>query len=370
MKFFRNFALSLTGIFLLLLASEFYLRFRMANKICNERKDCYTKKIFALRYLDIKSDPFFELLEFDKELGFVTKKNFEKYISSNKTTKPIKITLDSLGHRKSFSGNKSNFKRKRILTVGGDITFGTNVSDDNTWQYCLNKKQNKFVFENAGVPHYGLAQSVLRLKKLNNLDLYEAIIVSSDIWHDLRIDTHDYHFGYPVPRLIKKEDNLASDNQKVINLPGSRFSKREPSTFLMFAANSEILHRIFIKIGNKKNDPRHIVNRSISFVDNQYFTKNEILKWVIKETNSLDIPIYWVFSGRVNNRISNSNLISRRSVLIDIFSEEEVAYTDIVDNDLFSLYKNKKQINDAERPFDNSIICQSILNSKFFNKLN
>ena len=102
----------------------------------------------------------------------------------------------------------------------------------------LNQKQDKFVFDNAGVPHYGTAQSILRLKKDIDLDLYDGVIVISEIWHDFRIDQHSYHYGYAVPRLARKNNSLIFDNKIINNLRGSRFNNQTPGFFLLLQTQS------------------------------------------------------------------------------------------------------------------------------------
>lgn len=366
MQFIRNFKFFLIFLFSLLIASEFALRFRMVQKNCVEKKECNLKKIFSLKYESKESEPFFEILKYDKKLGFITKRNYKRAIIPPNKTKPVIISLDKRGLRISSKGIKNNSK-KRILTIGGDIAFGNNVSDEDTWQSCLNKKQDKFIFHNAGVPHYGTGQSLLRLKKYIDLDLYDGVIVISEIWHDLRIDQHSYHYGYPVPRLTKKNNNLVFENKTINNLQGSRFNNEKPRSFLLFAANSELLHRIFSKFGNKINDPRHIVNSSISYIDKAYFTKKELSEWLVSETKNFNIPFYWIISGRSYSDASYNNLKMRRSEMLDILKKENIKYLDLVENVLKSSRKNnfKKQKQNYDSPMESIEICKSILNSNF-----
>ena len=96
----------------------------MVQKNCNEKKECNFKKIFSLKYKRNESEPFFEILKFDEKLGFITKRNHKKSIIPPNKNKPIIVTLNERGLRRSFEKSKNNFTKKRILTIGGDIAFG------------------------------------------------------------------------------------------------------------------------------------------------------------------------------------------------------------------------------------------------------
>ncbi len=77
-----------------------------------------------------------------------------------------------------------------ILTVGDSFTFGDEVNDNETWVARLEALIKRRV-HNAGVPAYGLDQTVLRAERL--VEQYKpALVIVSFISHD--IDRSEYSF--------------------------------------------------------------------------------------------------------------------------------------------------------------------------------
>jgi len=76
--------------------------------------------------------------------------------------KDIKLSTDLNGFRTSYPNSTAKFK---ILTVGDSFTWGYHVSNNDTWQSCLNKRLKDFEFVNAGVFDLALTKHLCVLKK-------------------------------------------------------------------------------------------------------------------------------------------------------------------------------------------------------------
>jgi hypothetical protein len=141
-------------------------------------------------------------ITFDKELKFKTKSNLSlKNVDLPRWEKNSDITINSLG----FRDNRNNIKQKkneRILLVGDSITFGSQVTDENTWSSCLEKKIN-IKTDNAGVPGYSAGQAVKRGEIESQLREYSHIIWSI-YFRDFRRDINQ--------KIIIKKNNLIKYN--------------------------------------------------------------------------------------------------------------------------------------------------------------
>lgn len=98
--------------------------------------------------------------DFDKNLGWVPKKNFST------VTEFGKLTINSIGIRsdKEYSLKKDT-GRKRIVTIGDSFTYGECVADNETYSAYLESLIPGFEVMNFGVHGYGLDQELLRLNR-------------------------------------------------------------------------------------------------------------------------------------------------------------------------------------------------------------
>ena len=107
-----------------------------------------------------RHDPI-KYISFDKELKFKTIPNIKlKNVDLPRWEEKSNITINKLG----FRDNGNDFQEtdgQRILLVGDSITFGSQVTDKNTWSSCLENKV-KIKTDNAGVPGFSAGQAVKR----------------------------------------------------------------------------------------------------------------------------------------------------------------------------------------------------------------
>lgn len=89
----------------------------------------------------------------------------------------------------------------QMLAVGDSFTFGDEVSDDQTWPACLERKLNARVL-NGGVFGYGAAQAVLRAQQLVVRHRFERIIWSILVEHDFARDTLVARSSKPRPAVV------------------------------------------------------------------------------------------------------------------------------------------------------------------------
>jgi hypothetical protein len=123
------------------------------------------KKILSL----FNKKKFFKFLKlnYDKNLGWdlkpYSKKNGNKYTET--------YFIDSLGRRNSVNKNL----KQTVSTFGDSYVFCRQVSDNDTWQEYISKR-NKSLVSNYGVGNYGLDQAYIKFKK-KKLPLSNNIII-------------------------------------------------------------------------------------------------------------------------------------------------------------------------------------------------
>ena len=144
-------------------------------------------------------------LNYDKNLGWdlkpYSKKNGNKYTET--------YFIDSLGRRNSVNKNL----KQTVSTFGDVYVFCRQVSDNDTWQEYISKR-NKSLVSNYGVGNYGLDQAYIKFKK-KKLPLSNNIIIFGFVPETIcRIQSKWKHFiefgkihGFKPSVTLKKKKN-------------------------------------------------------------------------------------------------------------------------------------------------------------------
>ncbi len=82
----------------------------------------------------------------------------------------------------------------RIAVLGGSTTFGTGVTDADTWPAILQSRLgDKYTVTNFGVPGYSTAEAIIQMALIVP-ELRPNVIVQYHGWNDIR-NYHDDHLG-------------------------------------------------------------------------------------------------------------------------------------------------------------------------------
>lgn len=114
---------------------------------------------------------------FDSLLGWVNKPGANVSLVSGKRN--INVNINSDGFRSIHKYEKKKASNvTRILALGDSFTFGSEVDDSECWSSILECKDSNFEVLNAGVPGFGLDQSLLYFKRLKEDWNPDVVIVS------------------------------------------------------------------------------------------------------------------------------------------------------------------------------------------------
>tara|TARA_Y100001958_G_C21225283_1_gene550660 strand:- start:1042 stop:2109 length:1068 start_codon:yes stop_codon:yes gene_type:complete len=239
-----------------------------------------------------------KFVKFDEKLKFTLTPNIAfKNVDLPRWERNSNITINDLG----FRDNENFFKKEnegRILTVGDSFTFGSQVTDQNTWQSCLEKKL-KIRIDNGGVPGYSAGQSVkkalIETKKRN----YSHIIWSI-YFRDFRRDvTEQILIKKNNGQIIYNKFDEISDKKKMHLIEKFFFISKE-YFFIIYYFDEKFL-RVNLSNGKKAIDKK---------IDN---SKNKIIienaKYLIKLFNSIPVKnkIILFQYGHIKNSDNEKN---------------------------------------------------------------
>tara|TARA_Y100000590_G_scaffold193239_1_gene219603 strand:- start:140 stop:1225 length:1086 start_codon:yes stop_codon:yes gene_type:complete len=263
------FFLILGLIFVSFFALEVTLRIYLSLKHFNNPYAYYWGKTWY-RFETPKINKFDENLISD-----LTKVKFEN-VDIARWKKNSNITINEKRFREN-DNNLSNFvNKKKILVTGDSFTFGSQVSNNETWPSYLERKSKILVF-NGGHPGYSTGQS-----------LRKAIILSKDIEFNYFIWSiiyEDFNRDFNTKFIIKENGNLRFNEFK----KNKNFKEKEKQKlfyhylkeifFVFYLSDREL----FSKILKKKKQPKYyeaLINGTTDYSEEELinFLINEFLK--------------------------------------------------------------------------------------------
>ncbi|WP_417796276.1 hypothetical protein [Terasakiella pusilla] len=183
-----------------------------------------------LKDIEIVSGDAFHLnwnrvIRLDETLGFAPTEGFSETLDLP-GWESAQVSIDLNGLR-SHLGGTGPFD---ILTVGDSFTFGDQVSNDETWPFCL-ELQSGLRVANAGVPGYGAAQAVLRAQTFIKDHDVNTVIWSVLLNDDFRRDRLMYRDGLPRPAVIKDGNIIKWASLPTPDVEGTRFGEKALSVW-------------------------------------------------------------------------------------------------------------------------------------------
>jgi hypothetical protein len=292
MKLLTNISISLGVTVLLLIFIELFTRIYFQRVFDTSNRFLDQRNLLTRAYPGI----------LDQELGWSPRPS----TSGKENIWGTKVTISKEGIR--LNGFNEYIKDEPlILAVGDSLTFGDQVSDDETWPSYLEKYSKSRVI-NGGVFNYGIDQIFLRTESL--FKKYKPqIIIFSFIPRDIDRAGQSMRAGLSKPYF-----NIVNGQLKLHN------------THINIAEN-----KIEYKIGSFKKYLGH------SFFINEFMMKINPQYWLIGNDSDLEIK---------NKPVAVSCLILKK--LKEILSKNNIKGIILAQYSHYNLYKNQSLKNMKE----------------------
>tara|TARA_Y200000002_G_C22645525_1_gene648962 strand:+ start:478 stop:1473 length:996 start_codon:yes stop_codon:yes gene_type:complete len=170
----------------------------------------------------------------DKRLGWIPKKGVHKFKPWSASGKDTILTVN--GDNSRYTG-EINDEKEKIIFIGGSITQGWAVNDNESFPFIIQAKYPYYKVYNYGVGGYGGYQSLLRLEKVIKKKKDIKFVVYGFIKHheERNIATGKWmyilnyfskrgHVRVPYASLDKNNQLLENEPIKYIKLPFSDHS--------------------------------------------------------------------------------------------------------------------------------------------------
>ena len=341
----------------LLIVVEILLRSVWTVRSCI-KSECDFSQIAGLKVQKIERGTDIGWTRFDELLGYVPREGFSATINAL-PWHGGKLTIRKDGSRSN--GSEPPALPAEVLVVGDSFTFGDQVSDNETWPACLERKLGRGV-DNGGVTGYGTAQALRRASLKLAEKSYTTLVLSTLVNPhdgDFERDRLSYRQGWPKPAVIHTKNGIGWSAVPDPNTPGSKFHPLHREALYFVYERSEFLAEML----NWFN----IVGDQLTTVHPNAADENEIVDWTLRKFSKLEIKNKMLLLQYTGVDRDTTEVAERRKLILGIANELSLKVIDTYDvlrnakeNELW--YKDPYNHN---TPLGNELVCSYLFEQGF-----
>ena len=294
---------------------------------------------------------------FDELLGYVPREGFSAILNTA-GWHGDKVTIRKDGFRSN--GSEPSPLPADVLVVGDSFTFGDQVSDNETWPACLERKLGRGL-DNGGVMGYGTAQALRRASLKLAEKSYTTLVLST------LVDPHDWNFardrlsfrqGFPKPAVIHTKNGIGWSAVPDPNTRGSKFNPLHREVLYFVYERSEFLAEIL----NWFN----IVGDQLTTVHPNAADENEIVDWTLRKFSKLEIKNKMLLLQYPRD-LGKTKVAEQRKLILGIANKLSLKVIDTYDV-LRNGKENELWYNDPSfhhTPLGNELVCSYLFEQGF-----
>ena len=353
----KTVVVNLLVLLFLLIVAEIVLRSIWTVRSCI-KFECDFSRITGMKIRNIDRATDIGITRFDKLLGYVPREGFSSIINAPGWIN-AKVTITKDGFRSN--GSEPPLLPAEVLVVGDSFTFGDQVSDNETWPACLERKLGRGV-DNGGVGGYGAAQALrrayLKLAERN----YSALILSILMGRDFQRDRLNYRDGFPKPALIHIKNGIGWSAVPDLNVLGTKYNP-SPNTFLSVAyERSEMLAPMLERFFGQYN----ITGDRLTTVHPDAADENEIVEWTLRNFFNVKITNKMLLLQYASPNTNATDVAKKRKSILrtaDQLSLKVVDTSTVLrnakENELWYMYGRH------HTPLGNEMVCSYLFEHGF-----
>ncbi len=349
---------NLTVFLILLSVAEILLRSVWTVRSCI-KSECDFSRIAGLK-IQIDTAANIGFTRFDELLGYVPREGFSAIL--NAADGHGKVTIRNDGFRSNGSVPPLPAD---VLVVGDSFTFGVEVSDDETWPACLERRLGRGV-DNGGVYGYGTAQALRRGSLKLAEKSYTTLVLSTFVEArdgDFERDRLSYRQGFPKPAVIHTKNGIGWSAVPDPNTPGTKFNPLHHGALYFGYERSEILLSMLGRFFPDNN----IVGDQLTTVHPNAVDENEIVDWTLRTFSKLEIKNKMLLLQYSRQGLDTTEVAEKRKLILGIAKELSLKVVDTSDA-LRNAKENELWYNGPSyhhTPFGNELVCSLLFEHGF-----
>ena len=329
-------------------------------------QSCIKSECDFSRFGHLKSRKIFRAVNigftrFDELLGYVPREGFSAILNTS-GWHGDKLTIRKDGFRSN--GSEPPPLPAEVLVVGDSFTFGEQVSDDETWPACLERKLGQGV-DNGGVNGYGTAQALRRASLKLAEKSYTTLVLSTLVGDDFGRDRLSYFSGFPKPAAIHTKNGIGWSAVPNPNTPGSNYTVLVPDQFPLHRGALYFVYErseLLAEILNWFN----IVGDQLATVHPNAADENEIVDWTLRKFSKLEIKNKMLLLQYPRD-LGKTKVAEQRKLILGIANKLSLKVIDTYDV-LRNGKENELWYNDPSfhhTPLGNELVCSYLFEQGF-----
>ena len=306
-------------LFLLIIA-EILARSVWTIQSCR-KSECDFSRFAGLKVRKVDRSINIGFTRFDELLGYVPREGFSAVLNTA-GWHGDKVTIRKDGFRANDS--EPPLLPAQVLVVGDLFTFGEQVSDNETWPACLERKLGRGV-DNGGVGGYGTAQALRRAALKLAEKSYSTLVLST------LVDPYDWNFGrdrlsfrvgFPKPAVIHTNNGIGWSAVPDPNTLGSKFNPLHREALYFVYERSEFLAEML----NWFN----VVGDQLTTVAANAADENQIIDWTLRKFSKLEIKNK-ILLLQYPRLLDTTEVAEKRKLILGIANELSLKVIDTYD---------------------------------------
>jgi hypothetical protein len=346
-------------VFLILLSvAEISLRSVSTVRSCI-KSECDFSRIAGLKVqIDKATDIGFS--RFDELLGYVPREGFSAIMNAAGWHGKVTIRKDGFRSNGSVPPTPAD-----VLVVGDSFTFGDDISDNETWPACLERRLGRGV-DNGGVYGYGTAQALRRASLKLAEKSYTTLVLSTFVDArdgDFERDRLSYRQGFPKPAVIHTKNGIGWSAVPDPNTPGTKFNPRHHGALYFGYERFEILRSMLGRLFPDNN----IVGDRLTIVHPNAVDENEIVDWTLRKFSKLEIKNKMLLLQYSRLGLDTTEVAEKRKLILGVANELSLKVVDTSDV-LRNAKGNELWYNGPSyhhTPLGNELVCSYLFEQGF-----
>ena len=241
-----------------------------------------------------------------------------------------------------------------ILVTGDSFTFGDQVSNNETWAACLERKTGRET-DNGGVFGFGAAQALKRAVIETGKRPYGAVVWSVLVGGDFERDQMDYRIGFPRPAVVKTASGVGWAPVSDPKAPGTRYNPTGERFWPVLAYDHSLIAATLMDrlmdVGNLTGDRLQTVHPDAAPVD-------EIIEWSIGYFAGMDVAER-VLVMQYREDTGREEVVRQRRLITKVAARHPAIR--LVDTfDAVTKDDVAKVWNEHHTAFGNELVCQAV----------
>src|SRR5262249_14017384 len=251
-----------------------------------------------------------------------------------------------------------------VLVVGDSFTFGVQVSNNETWPACLERKLSRGV-DNGGGLGYGAAQSLLRASLKLDKKNYSYLVFSVLVGVDFARDRLSYRYGLLSPAVVQTNNGIEWSALSDPNRSGTHYNPSKLNRLIAYLYERSMLVAAVVKRTMPQID---FSGDRLDLEHPNAADGDAIIQWTLEKFSRLKIDEKILLLQYFEN-LADSKVLKEREKILRIAKGLSLKIIDTIDvltrYDPQKLWMPGGRLGGHHTSYGNEVVCEYLFQRGF-----